>query len=59
MALCYQKMQMLEECAQCIDHAFEHLPINLISLDEQSISYRMRKLFIVGKLKLQFCAILS
>lgn len=23
MALCYQKMQMLEECAQCIEHAFE------------------------------------
>ena len=23
MALCYQKMQMLEECASCIDQALE------------------------------------
>lgn len=59
MALCYQKMQMLEECAQCIEHAFDHLPITLINLEEKSISYRMRKIFILGKLKLQYCAILS
>jgi hypothetical protein len=59
MALCYQKMQMLEECAQCIEHALEHMPMELINLDERSISYRMRKLFMVGKLKLQYCAILS
>ena len=31
MALCYQKMQMLEECAQCIEHAFDHLPTSLIN----------------------------
>lgn len=59
MALCYQKMQMLEECAQCIDHAFEHLPIFLLNLEEKSISNRMRKIFIISKLKLQYCAILS
>lgn len=59
MALCYQKMQMLEECAQCIEHAFEHLPISMLNLEEKSISNRMRKVFIIGKLKLQYCAILS
>lgn len=59
MALCYQKMQMLEECAQCIEHAFEHLPTNMLNLEEKSISNRMRKVFIIGKLKLQYCAILS
>lgn len=52
MALCYQKMQMLEECAQCIEHAFEQLPVSLINLEEKSISNRMRKIFIIGKLKL-------
>ena len=59
MALCYQKMQMLEECAQCIEHALEHLPLSLLNLEEKSISNRMRKVFIIGKLKLQYCAILS
>lgn len=59
MALCYQKMQMLEECAQCIEHSLEHLPINMLNLEEKSISNRMRKVFIIGKLKLQYCAILS
>jgi hypothetical protein len=52
MALCYQKMQMLEECAQCIEHAFEQLPLSLLNLEEKSISNRMRKIFIIGKLKL-------
>ena len=59
MALCYQKMNMLEEAAQCIEYAFENLPISSINLEEKSISYRMRKIFIIGKLKLQYCAILS
>jgi tetratricopeptide (TPR) repeat protein len=59
MALCYQKMQMLEECAQCIEHALEHMPLTLINLEEKSISYRMRKLFLIGQLKLQYCASLS
>lgn len=59
MALCYQKMQMLEECAQCIEHSLEHLPTNMLNLEEKSISNRMRKVFIIGKLKLQYCAILS
>jgi tetratricopeptide (TPR) repeat protein len=52
MALCYQKMQMLEECAQCIEHAFEQLPTSMLNLEEKSISNRMRKVFIIGKLKL-------
>jgi hypothetical protein len=50
---------MLEECAQCIEHAFEHLPTSMLNLEEKSISNRMRKVFIIGKLKLQYCAILS
>ena len=50
---------MLEECAQCIEHAFEHMPTKLINLEEKSISHRMRKVFMLGKLKLQYCAILS
>ena len=59
MALCYQKMQMLEECASCIDQALEQLPYDSISLDEKSISNRMRKLNIISRLNMQFCAILS
>jgi tetratricopeptide (TPR) repeat protein len=59
MALCYQKMQMLEECASCIDQALEQLPSESISLEEKSMSNRMRKLVIIGRLQMQFCAILS
>lgn len=50
---------MLEECAQCIEYAFENFPMSLISLEEKSIAYRMRKTFTLAKLKLQYCAILS
>jgi len=59
MALCYQKMQMLEECASCIDQALEQLPADNINLEEKSISNRMRKLNIISRLQMQFCAILS
>ena len=59
MALCYQKMQMLEECASCIDQALEYLPSDGINLKEKSISNRMRKLVIIARLQMQFCAILS
>lgn len=52
MALCYQKMQMLEECASCIDQALEQLPVDGINLEEQSISNRMRKLVIITRLKM-------
>ena len=52
-------MQMLEECAQCIEHSLEQIPTALLNLQEKSISNRMRKVFIIGKLKLQYCAILS
>ena len=52
-------MQMLEECASCIDQALEQLPLELINLDDMSISNRMKKLVIISKLKMQFCAILS
>lgn len=59
MALCYQKLQMLEECASCIEQALELIPVDQFSLEERSISNRMRKLQMMGKLKLQYCAILS
>ena len=59
MALCYQKMQMLEECASCIDQALENLTTDCLNLEERSISNRMRKLVIITRLKMQFCAILS
>ena len=59
MALCYQKMGLLEECAQCIEFALDNLPKNVINLEEKSIGYRMKKLYIIGKLRLQYCAILS
>lgn len=59
MALCYQKMQMLEECASCIDQALEQLPAEQINIEEKSISNRMRKLNIISRLQMQFCAILS
>lgn len=59
MALCYQKMQMLEECASCIDQALEQLPPSGINLEERKISHRMRNLAIISRLQMQFCAILS
>ena len=59
MALCYQKMQMLEECASCIDQALDNLSMDNLNLEERSISNRMRKLVIITRLKMQFCAILS
>eukprot|EP00347_Sterkiella_histriomuscorum_P010654 403375442 len=59
MALCYQKMQMLDECAQCIEQSLEYLPMDQFNLQEKSISNRMKKLQILGKLKMQYCAILS
>jgi hypothetical protein len=52
-------MQMLEQCAQCIEYAFEYLLVSSISLEEKSIAFRLRRLFMIGKLKLQYCAILS
>ena len=50
---------MLEECASCIDQALENLTMDNLSLEERSISNRMRKLVIISRLKMQFCAILS
>jgi len=52
MALCYQKMQMLEECASCIDQALEQMPVETIRLEEKSISNRMRKLCIISRLRM-------
>jgi tetratricopeptide (TPR) repeat protein len=59
MALCYQKMQMLEECASCIEQTFDNLNIESFNLYDKSISNRMRKLQLFCKLKMQYCAILS
>jgi len=59
MALCYQKMQLLEECASCIEQAFDNMPLEELSFQEKSISNRMKKLQLVTKLKMQYCAILS
>lgn len=59
MSLCYQKMQMLEECSSCIEQALEHLSMEQFNLSEKSISNRMRKLQVFCKLKMQYCAILS
>lgn len=52
-------MQMLEECSQCIEQALEYLPMDQFNLQEKSISNRMKKMQIMGKLKMQYCAILS
>lgn len=59
MALCYQKMQMLEECASCIEQAFDYLPNEEFNIQEKSISNRMKKMLMLNKLKMQYCAILS
>ena len=50
---------MLEECSSCIEQALEHLPIEEFNVKEKSISNRMKKLQILCKLKMQYCAILS
>lgn len=50
---------MLEECASCIDQALDNLTMDNLNLEERSISNRMRKLVIITRLKMQFCAILS
>jgi hypothetical protein len=34
MALCYQRMQMLEECASCIEQALENFPMDSINIEE-------------------------
>jgi hypothetical protein len=50
---------MLEECASCIEQAFEHSPMSSVNVEEQSISNRMKKLGIITHLRMQYCAILS
>ena len=52
MALCYQKLQMLDECASCIEQAFEHSPMSSVNVEEQSISNRMKKLGIITHLRM-------
>lgn len=59
MAVCYQKLGQLEECALCLETCLEHLGTDYIDLHNKSIAMRLLKLKLECKVRMQLCAILS
>lgn len=59
MALCYQKLGQLEECALCLETCLDHLGIEYHDLRTKSIGMRIVKLKLECKVRMQLCAILS
>ena len=60
MAMCYQKLGQLQECALCLQTCMEHLNFKLYgNLKDKSISTRIHKLKFECRLHLQLCAIYS
>ena len=59
MAMCYQKLGQLEECALCLETTIDHLVDGYYNTTTQSFGNRIHKLKMEAKLRLQFCAILS
>ena len=59
MALCYQKLGQLEECALCLETCLEHLGTDYVRLNDKSMAMRLTKLKLECKVRMQLCAILS
>jgi len=60
MAMCYQKLGQLQECALCLETCTEQLHHKLYeSLKDKSVSARIHKLKFECRLRLQLCAIYS
>ena len=60
MAMCYQKLGQLEECALCLEKCLSRLNYKKYqSLKDKSISQRINKLKFECRLHLQLCAIYS
>ena len=59
MALCYQKLSSLEECALCLETCLDHLGTDYLNLNDKSIAMRLVKLKMECKIRMQLCAILS
>jgi hypothetical protein len=59
MALCYQKLTQLEECALCLETCLDHLSPDTMDLKSNSLAMRLVKLKLECKTRMQLCAILS
>ena len=59
MALCYQKLGQLEECALCLETCLDHLGVEHYDLSNKSIAMRVIKIKLECKVRMQLCAILS
>ena len=52
MALCYQKLGQLEECALCLETCLDHLGTEYLSLSNKSIAMRLIKLKFECKIRM-------
>lgn len=59
MALCFQKLGQLDECAICLETCLEHMSAEGMELRTKSIAMRIIKLKLECKVRMQLCAILS
>jgi hypothetical protein len=61
MALCYQKLSQLDECALCLETCIDHLGGDEYRrlLARSSIADRMMRMKLECKLRMQLCAIYS
>ncbi len=59
MALCFQKLGQLDECALCLETCLDHLGKEGLNLSDKSIAMRLIRLKLECKVRMQHCAILS
>jgi hypothetical protein len=52
MALCYQKLTQLEECALCLETCLDHLTPEQLDLGHNSIAMRLIKLKLECKVRM-------
>lgn len=52
MAMCYQKLSQLEECALCLETCLDHLSSEFFSLKDSSIAMRLVKLKLETKIRM-------
>ena len=52
MALCYQKLGQLEECALCLETCLDHLGSEFLGLKDKSIAMRLVKLKLETKVRM-------